>query len=310
MDALNYGTSPIFSNITNLLTERPDLKTLLFDIIDNSLLGDLKAAMFGKEETYLYSDLDEPKSSITYISAFAETIRSYDSHLFFGPIWRYCRESQARVPYSYIIKELCELVELAKDNVDINFESRAVTKFRADREVFWEAAFGNSPEDITDHILETIQPGYAFDSNLMLPSLDGMEEFHRFLRGQEKESAPSAEGEGVYHGTIIQRLDKHLRAVPLSAKHTLREEFLQYVGVYDLVNGVNPLLVGPLDELRAPSLQAGYFRIALTTKPAEHLMFDESSGRPTVKLLDFPTIFQLYIPQRVGLARYVNQHRC
>ena len=140
----------------------------------------------------------------------------------------------------------------------------------------------------------------------MLPSLDGMEGFHRLLRGQALEPAQSAEGEGVYHGTIIQRLDRHLRAVPLTARLYMREEFLQYVGVHDLVNGPNPILVGPLDELRAPSLQAGFFRIALTTKPAEHLMFDESSGRPTVKLLDMSTIFQLYIPQRVGLARYVR----
>jgi hypothetical protein len=159
------------------------------------------------------------------------------------------------------------------------------------------------PVALFDAYLEVEEPTYPFDSRLMLPDLDAMEKFHQLLRGQGPQKIPSADGEGVYHGTVIQRLDRHLRAIPLSARHHLREEFLQYVGVYDLVNGPNPVLVGPLDELRAPSLQAGYFRIALTTKPREHLMFDESGGRPTVKLLDFSMIFELYIPQRVGLAR-------
>lgn len=144
---------------------------------------------------------------------------------------------------------------------------------------------------------------FPFDGTTLLPDLNGLEEFHQLLRGQEQQKASSAQGQGVYFGTITQRLDRHLRAVPPSARHYLREEFLQYIGVGDLVNRPNPLLVGPLDELRAPSLQAGFFRISLTKRPVEHLMFDESGGRPTVKLLDLETIFQLYIPQRVGLSR-------
>jgi hypothetical protein len=153
------------------------------------------------------------------------------------------------------------------------------------------------------------EPEYTFDANMLLPDLDGLDVFHRLLRGQEQRKTPLGaagyEGELLYNGNLTQRLHKHLRAVPPSVIHYMREEFLQNVGVYDLVNRRDPPFVGPLDELRAPSLQAGYFKIAPTKKPEEHLMFDESGGRPTVKLLDFESIFRLYIPQRIGLTRYV-----
>jgi hypothetical protein len=131
----------MFSNMASLLNERPDLRDLA-GIIDNSLLGDLKAAIFGKEETYLYADLDESNSDIS--SSFAEAIRLHDSRLYFGTVFQFCQGSQGRVPYSYIIKELCELIELAKSNVNFNLESKPIRKFRADREIFWEEIFGSS----------------------------------------------------------------------------------------------------------------------------------------------------------------------
>jgi hypothetical protein len=41
-------------------------------------------------------------------------------------------------------------------------------------------------------------------------------------------------------------------------------------GVRDLENRADLVLVGPLNDLRASHLLAGYFRIELTTNPEEH----------------------------------------
>jgi hypothetical protein len=145
VDALNYGTSPLFSSIANVWKYRQDLKGLS-RMIDNSLLRDLETAMFGNEKTYLYPQLDQPILSLKRHSQFSETIRSLDSRLYLGAVFRYCQHSQLQtlsVPYSYIIKELCELVGPAKDNVTVNLKSKAIRKFRADREQFWETAFSN-----------------------------------------------------------------------------------------------------------------------------------------------------------------------
>jgi hypothetical protein len=146
VDALNYGTSPLYSLLPSLFLERPDLRRLT-GIIDNSLLGDFKVALFGKEETYLYTDIqDEPNSKSRIRSQFAEEIRFHDSRLFYGTAFQHCHPNPGRipsVPYSYIIKELCELISLAKQNVQLDLESKAVSKFRADRELFWEVIFGN-----------------------------------------------------------------------------------------------------------------------------------------------------------------------
>lgn len=61
---------------------------------------------------------------------------------------------------------------------------------------------------------------------------------------------------------------------------------------------------GPLDELRASHLIAGPFHISLTQIPSEHLTFDDTHGRPTLRLLHLDRVLDYYIVQRSGLATY------
>jgi hypothetical protein len=62
---------------------------------------------------------------------------------------------------------------------------------------------------------------------------------------------------------------------------------------------------GGLDDLKASHLNAGPFRIAFTNKPEEHLTFNDSGARPTVRILHLDRVLKIYIAQRIGLARYI-----
>jgi hypothetical protein len=59
---------------------------------------------------------------------------------------------------------------------------------------------------------------------------------------------------------------------------------------------------GSLDELRASNILAGPFRIRITSTPSEHLTFDDSHGRPVIRLLSGDRILMIYVAQRTGFV--------
>jgi hypothetical protein len=82
-----------------------------------------------------------------------------------------------------------------------------------------------------------------------------------------------------------------------------RDVFLSIAGITQTDLVINSELLGPLDGLKASNLIAGPFTVTLTANPGEHLTFSGSHSHTTVRLLNIKGIFQLYIPQRVGVAR-------
>ena len=83
-----------------------------------------------------------------------------------------------------------------------------------------------------------------------------------------------------------------------------RDAFLSIAGINPTDLAIKDEPVGPLDGLKASNLITGPFTVSLTNKPHEHLTFSGSHSHTTVRLLNVPGIFQLYIPQRTGVARY------
>jgi hypothetical protein len=81
----------------------------------------------------------------------------------------------------------------------------------------------------------------------------------------------------------------------------IKGEFLRSTGLVG--ESTTPMKVGGLDVLKASHLMAGPFRISLTENPAEHLTFNDSGTRPTVRLLHLDHIIRIYLSQRAGLAR-------
>lgn len=83
----------------------------------------------------------------------------------------------------------------------------------------------------------------------------------------------------------------------------IKGEFLRSTG---LVNECPPKVgkVGAIDDLKASHLNKGPFRIAFTNIPEEHLTFNDSGTRPTIRILHLDRVLKIYIAQRTGLARY------
>jgi hypothetical protein len=82
----------------------------------------------------------------------------------------------------------------------------------------------------------------------------------------------------------------------------IKGEFLRSTGLIG-ESTIPPTNVGGLYDLKASHLMADPFRIALTEKPNEHLTFDDSGTRPTVRLLHLDRIIKIYLSQRSSLAR-------
>jgi len=72
-----------------------------------------------------------------------------------------------------------------------------------------------------------------------------------------------------------------------------RTHVLASVGITD-AEAHAETLVGPLDELKASNIRSGPFDIDLTEVPREHLTLTRLSPKPTIKLLKFEKIFNLF----------------
>jgi len=88
-----------------------------------------------------------------------------------------------------------------------------------------------------------------------------------------------------------------------------RSVFLSNIGIAEEETHKQDGLHGPLDDLKASNLLAGPFRIALTKRPFEHLMFSGMHSQQIVQLLDLEKIFEFYRPQRTGIATYIYSKR-
>jgi len=119
---------------------------------------------------------------------------------------------------------------------------------------------------------------------------------------------------GPYHPYFSENSEKivleYLHVSPM--ERGLRGELFDASGLTEAEISVAKL-IGPLDELRASNLQTGpqaifsrpfASEIGLTQKPSEHLTFALKNKRQTIVLLDIPSIFKIYLPQRVGLVTY------
>ena len=84
--------------------------------------------------------------------------------------------------------------------------------------------------------------------------------------------------------------------------HPNRAKFLDIIGLIEFETRTKDDLFDHLDELKASNLLAGPFNVKLTSDPWEHLAFNQSQKRWTVRILDFNSIFRLYIPQRTGIV--------
>ena len=93
----------------------------------------------------------------------------------------------------------------------------------------------------------------------------------------------------------------------------IRGEFVRAVGIPDSEDDPKAeVLAGSIDELRASVIAANSFPIpvspfgiAITDVAADHLTFDDSRGRPTLRALSLERILGIYIAQRTGLATYI-----
>ena len=134
----------------------------------------------------------------------------------------------------------------------------------------------------------------VFHLSRFIDSLLGDGQYHTILN-----KAPTRWTKGLRDEVLINRLQ-----LQTNEDNYFRDAFICITGLtaVDLRNKDD--IIGPLDELKASNFLKGPFAIALTEKPSEHLTFSGSHRKSTLRLLDLKTIFRLYIPQRVGIARY------
>ena len=93
----------------------------------------------------------------------------------------------------------------------------------------------------------------------------------------------------------------------------IRGEFVRAVGIPEShLDTKADVLAGAIDEIRASvivanpfPIPASPFKIAMTDVAADHLTFDDSRGRPTLRVLSIERILGIYIAQRTGLATYI-----
>jgi hypothetical protein len=87
----------------------------------------------------------------------------------------------------------------------------------------------------------------------------------------------------------------------------VRSDFILTIGLTESeIKALGYDTMDSLDELKASNLLKGPFRVALTNKPSEHLKFVGPHTQSTLRLLDIPVVFQLYHPQRTGIATYIS----
>jgi hypothetical protein len=132
-----------------------------------------------------------------------------------------------------------------------------------------------------------------------MDSLLGDGQYHTILN-----KAPTRWTKALTDEVLINRLQ-----LQTNEDNYFRDAFICITGLTPVDLMMKGDIFGPLDELKASNFLKGPFTITLTNKPSEHLMFFGSHRNSTLRLLDLKTIFQLYVPQRVGIARYIPEYK-
>lgn len=145
--------------------------------------------------------------------------------------------------------------------------------------------------------------------SILVPYVD---HWYCTLQGKEKYAFGEADSEGApvaytRKAKISRSFVSFIHAESrFDSDNRMRINFLRAVGVSSaeakLREDYN--FVGPLDELRASHLVAGPFQISLTRAAVEHLTFDETQGKPTLRVLHLDRVIDYYIAQRSGLCTY------
>src|SRR5579859_5141795 len=101
----------------------------------------------------------------------------------------------------------------------------------------------------------------------------------RILEGMAEQSTTA--------GGQAQRLKAYLHADTGGTVESIRQEFLTSIGMKEseLRGKITGEIGDSLDQLKASFIYKGPCRISLTSRPEEHLTFEDTNGRPVIRIL-------------------------
>lgn len=298
--ALNYGNPP-FAQIAEIRRERPDL-LCLSRFINRSLVEELKRRLFGLD----YGCLDILQKGSK--SVFAEKLQFLDDFLFhkiLREIWGTLETGDLCFPYSYIFQEVYSLISFVHSSVRPDGgPAKPLSQFRSERQYDWQDIFSESLFIYSNSCIEVADDEYDWDTRAQRPAFDQLFRIYQLLRGEGRVSdteSKELEGPLPYARSAKVQIERQFRIREFQKISDGRVLFLRQFGIQEY-SLIPQLLDGHLDELRASNVWSGYFRLAFTDIPAEHLKFNDFKGRPQIKILKLNHVLRLYACQRTGLT--------
>jgi hypothetical protein len=217
-------------------------------------------------------------------------------------------------PYSYILNGLTQFVFFLRENVKEG-PGRSVSEFEDKLEEFWRIKFSNILHFAHANTRkDNIDVEYSAKEQLDLRTVlvPNVDHWYCTVQGKERYTFGEADSEGAPVSHTREAKMSHNFVSFIHAEggfdpdNRVRINFLRAVGVSpaEAKSREDHNVIGPLDELRASHLVAGPFQISLTRAAVEHLTFDETHGKPTLRVLHLDRVIDYYIAQRSGLSTY------
>jgi len=139
LEAFNYGTGKLIQSLTLLWGQRKDVRELVDNIWDASLIADISTRVLGGAREHAFLE-----------GGFEGLIRSRDNRILRGLILRFSEAYDVNVftPRAYVVLELCEFLKYLKETVTSNCKesTRSMTdEFEDRRQNLWDNTFGKLP---------------------------------------------------------------------------------------------------------------------------------------------------------------------
>ena len=302
LQALNYGTNPLFSQLAESRGFRYTTDTHC--IWDEALVYDFAKSLFGAGTHDLgIQHFGAANSGGVLQGTLKDRLRSEDIRILVESINLFnVLGLRRRFPHSFLVTSVSRFVTYWKRGVRDETsgsvtESPDYDNFLHESKEFWKDLFRNYTLERSLTGLENLYPDFVFNEDRWEEPMDIflMKRFSGLLSGKNLED--------IVRLSPREDIISYLRMDSESGNHnTWRSELLSVVGIADMETRRRDELLGPLDELKASNLFAGPFGVGLTKYPSEHLTFVDG----VLRLLNIKNLFAIYPYQRLGIARYVH----